>query len=71
MESLEAEVSEQPRPDATQGAHAQIGTGKPAQLSSTLVLLAQLLDGLGPRMQKHPLRTVVVFQVLGLAPEQS
>ena len=52
MESLEAEVSEQPRPDATQGAHAQIGTGKPAQLSSTLVLLAQL-ETLRPPLPSH------------------
>ena len=38
---------------------------------SRLELLAQLSDELGPKLQEHPLRTVVVFQTLGLATEQS
>ena len=34
-ESLGATVSEQPRPEATQGVHAQTRAGDPARLSST------------------------------------
>lgn len=58
------------RVPASLGLHCKKGArGIHAIMSlASLDLLSQLLHELGLKLQKHPLRTVVVFQELRLAP---